>query len=121
MSAQMANETNLCAQESWAERTRNGGSCGGCDNAFSKFPAQLSYCVSSGFTDFCSNLTTSHYLSLSCARFSSQLGAIPKDFMETFSVSFKRFFWRPWSACLETVRRRAVSSGGGDLSCGQHD
>ena len=44
VSAQMANETNLCAEESWAVRIRNGG-------AFSKFPAQLSCCVPSCFTD----------------------------------------------------------------------
>ena len=45
----MANETNLCMKESWAVRTRNGGGSG-----FSKFPVQLSCCVSFGFTDFCS-------------------------------------------------------------------
>ena len=47
MSAQVANETNLCAEESWVVRTRNGGG-----SAFSKFPVQLSCCISSDFTDF---------------------------------------------------------------------
>ena len=41
----MANETNLCTEEFWAVRIRNGG-------AFSKLPMQLGCCVSSGFTDF---------------------------------------------------------------------
>ena len=45
---------------------------------------------------FASCLKTSRYLSLSPARYSRQLGAIPKDFMETFSVSMKRFFWSLW-------------------------
>ena len=54
LSAQMANETNLCAEESWVERTRNGGGSGWCGSAFSKFLVQISCCVSSDFTDFCS-------------------------------------------------------------------
>ena len=33
-------------------RTRNGGGSGWCGSVFSKFHAQLSCCVSSGFTDF---------------------------------------------------------------------
>ena len=45
---------------------------------------------------FSPRLTTSHHLSLSWARYSRQLGVIPKDFMETFSVSLKHFFWPPW-------------------------
>ena len=49
VSTQMGNEANLCAEESWAVRTRNGG---GSNSAFSKFPEQLTSCVSSGFTDF---------------------------------------------------------------------
>ena len=52
MSVQMANETTLCAEESWVVRTRNHGSSGWYGSAFSKFPAQLSSCVSSGFIDF---------------------------------------------------------------------
>ena len=47
MSAQMVNETNLRAEESWAVRTRKGS--GWCGSAFSKFPAQLSCCFSSSF------------------------------------------------------------------------
>ena len=43
-----------CMEESWAVRTRNGGSSGWCGSAFSKFPVQLDCCVSSGFTDFSS-------------------------------------------------------------------
>ena len=52
MSAQIANETNLYREESWAVRTRNGSSSGWCGSVFSKLPAQLSCCVSFGFTDF---------------------------------------------------------------------
>ena len=48
---------------------------------------------------FVSCLTTSRHLSLSCARYFKQLRVTPKDFMETFSVSLKRFFWPPWE-CL---------------------
>ena len=66
-------------------------------------------------------LTPSHYLSLFNARYSRQLGVILKDFRETFSVSLKRFFGLIGSAFPKTVRRRAVCSGGGDLSSGQHD
>ena len=47
MNVQMANETNLCTEESWAVRTRNG-----CGSVFSKFLEQLLSCISSGFTDF---------------------------------------------------------------------
>ena len=47
-----ANETNLCVEESREVRKTNGGCSGWCDSAFSKFPVQLSCCVSSDFTDF---------------------------------------------------------------------
>ena len=43
--------------------------------------------------NFAPHLTTSCHVSLSCTRYSKHLGAILKDFMETFSVSLKRFFW----------------------------
>ena len=66
---------------------------------------------------FSPRLTTLRHLSLSRARYSKQLGVTLKDFMETFSVSVKCFFWPPW----ERLRRRAFSSEGGDLSYGQHD
>ena len=56
MSAQMANETNLCTEQSWAVTTRNGGGSGWCGNTFSKFPVQLSCCIPSFFTDVCSTL-----------------------------------------------------------------
>ena len=45
---------------------------------------------------FAQRLTILRYLSLFCARYSKQLGSIPKDFTETFSVSLKRFFWSSW-------------------------
>ena len=48
----MANETNLCAEEYWAVRTRNGSNSGWCGSAFSKFHSQLIYSFFSGFTDF---------------------------------------------------------------------
>ena len=114
----MANETNLCTEESWTVRTRNGGGSGWCGSAFSKFPAQLSCCMFSISQTFAPRLTTSRHMSLFCATYFRQLVTIPKDFMETFSVSLKCLFW---PACSETVNRRAVSSGGSDLSCGQHD
>ena len=86
-------------------RTRNGG-CSG--SIFSKFPVQLSCYISSGFTDFSS--TFDNFMPLVFVL--CQLGAILKDFMETFSVSLKCSFWSP-----ETVHCWAVSLGGGDLSC----
>ena len=48
---------------------------------------------------FAPRLTTARHLSLSYARNTRQLGAIPKDFMETFSVHQRdlgRFFWPLW-------------------------
>ena len=62
VSAQMANESNLYAGEPWAVKTRNGGGSGLCGSVFSKFPVQLSCCVSSGFTDFRS--TFENFMSL---------------------------------------------------------
>ena len=47
-------------------------------------------------------LTTSRHLSLFCARYSRQLEAIPKDFMETSSILFL-------ASCAKIVRRRAVA------------
>ena len=44
----------ICVWKSWAVRTRNCSSSGWYCTAFSKFPMQLSCCVSSGFTDFSS-------------------------------------------------------------------
>ena len=52
MRVQMANETILCAEESWVVRTKNDGGSGWCSSAFSKFPMLLSYCNSSGFPEF---------------------------------------------------------------------
>ena len=68
-------------------------------------------------------LTTSRHLSLSCTRYSWQLRLIPKDFIETLTVCLCRAFsgLLVESACFKTIRCRAVSSGGGDISCGQHD
>ena len=83
MSAQMANETNLCVEESMAVRTRNGSGSGWCGSAFSKLLH---------FFWFHWLLTTSCHLSLFCVRYSRQLGAILKDFIETFSVFLKCFF-----------------------------
>ena len=45
---------------------------------------------------FTPRLKTSRYLSLSCARYSRLLGMLPEDFMDTFCVSGKRFFWTQW-------------------------
>ena len=45
-------------------------------------------------------LTTSRHLSLSCATYSRELGAIMKYYMETFWVSLKRFFWPLWERLL---------------------
>ena len=96
VSEQMANKTNLWAEESWAVRTRNGGGSGWCGSAFSKFPSQLSSVFLLVWHTLLSRLITSHHLSPSYARYSCQLEAIPKDFIETFRVSLKSFFWLPW-------------------------
>ena len=45
------------------------------------------------------HLMTSCYMSLFCTRYFWQLGVKLKDFMETFSVSLKGFFWPLWK-CL---------------------
>ena len=62
VSAQVANETNLCVKESWTVRTRNGGASDWYGSAFSKFPAQLSCCIT--LQTFALNLTTSHHFSV---------------------------------------------------------
>ena len=71
-----------------AARTRNGGCSGWCGCAFSKFLQVLQ--------TFTLHLTISCHLFLFCTRYSWQLGAILKDFMETVRVSLKHFFWSPW-------------------------
>ena len=43
VSVQIANETNLFAEESEAVRIKNGGGSGWYGSDFSKFPAQLSF------------------------------------------------------------------------------
>ena len=53
MSVQMANEANLCMEESWTVRTKN-DSGRGCGSVFSKLPVLLSYSVPSCFIGFCS-------------------------------------------------------------------
>ena len=119
VSAQMANEANLFAEESWAVRTRNGGSSGWCGSAFSKFPAQLSCCVSSCFTDFRSSFDNfTPLVSVLCQIFQAIRSATERfhgDVQSVFEVLFLR------NACPEKVCHRAVSSEGGDLSYGQHD
>ena len=47
---------------------------------------------------FVSRLTTSPHLFLSRSRYSLLLGATPKDFMETLSVSLQCFLWPPWES-----------------------
>ena len=111
----MANETNLCAEESWTLRTRNCGRSSWCGNDFSKFLAAFRLASQT----FVPRLTTSRNLSLFFTRYSRQLGVILKGFVKTFSVSLKHLFWE--HLFPEIVRQGAVSSGGGELSCGQHD
>ena len=73
-----------------------------------------------GSLTFAPRWTTSHYLSLSCTRYSRQLGAIPKDFRVTFSVSLKHFFWSHWKRLHRDCLPQRVSSRSSDLSYGQH-
>ena len=99
VSVQIVNEINLCVEESWAVRTRNQGMVVTLTDMAVLFLSFLSSSVVAFLLisqTFASRLITSRYLSLSCTRYSRQLGAIPKDFVETFSVSLKRFFWPPW-------------------------
>ena len=70
---------------------------------------------------FAPRLTASYHLSLSCTKYSRQLRATPKDFMETFSVSLKCFFWPPWERLSRDSSCWAVFSGDSYLSCGQRD
>ena len=102
-------------------RTRNGGASGWYGTAFSKFPAQLSCCVSSGFIDFC--FMFDHFMS-----FIYLVPDIPGNKGLYWKISGKPSvrLWSTFSgplgsACSETVHCRAVSLGGGDLSCGQQD
>ena len=122
VNAQIANETNLCIEESWPATTRNGGGSGWCGSAFSKFPTQLSYCVSSGFTDFCSmfdNFTP--FVSVLHQIFQAMRGQYWKISWRLSMCLWSTFSGLLGSASPKTVRHRAVSSGGSDLSCGQHD
>ena len=119
MSAQRANKANLWAEESWAGRTKNGVGSGWCGSAFSKFPAQLSYCVFYRFTDFRSTF--------------DNFTPLVSVLRQIFQGRYWNISWKPsvclWSAFSdllgsafpEIVRRRAVSSEGGDVSCGQYD
>ena len=96
VSAQMANETNVYPEKSWTVKTRNGGCSGWCGSAFLCFPCSSVTAFLLVSQTFALRLTTSRHLSLSCARYSRQLGTIPKGFMETFSVSLNCLFWRLW-------------------------
>ena len=49
---------------------------------------------------FSPRLTNSRHLFLSCARYTMQLEAIPKDSMETTRVSLKSVLWPPWEHLL---------------------
>ena len=115
LSAQMANETNLCAEESWAVRTKNSGSSSWCGSAFSQFPVHLSCWLSLHIWQ----------LQATC------LYLVPN--IPCNEGQYQKISWRPlvylWSdfsgflgsTCPETVCHRAVSSEDGDLSCRQHD
>ena len=83
VSAQMTNETNLCAEESWAVRTRNSGGSGWCCSAFSKFTSQLGWCVSSGFTEFHSMFDNFTLLVSVLWQIFQAIRGDTKDFMET--------------------------------------
>ena len=119
MRAKLADETNLCAEESWAGRTRNGGGSGWYGSAFSKFPAQTSCCVPSYFTDFRSTF----YNFTPLVSVLHQIFQAVRDDTERFHGDLQCVFESFFLAYVRaiTVRRRALSSGGGDLSCEQHD
>ena len=69
---------------------------------------------------FVPRLTSSHNLFLSYARYSWQLARYQKNSWK-YSACLRSAFFSGLlgSACPEIVHRRAVSSGGGDLSCEQ--
>ena len=121
MSAQMVNETNLCVEESWAMRTRNGGGSGWCGTAISKFPVQLGYCVSSGFTNLRSMFDNFVLLVSVLHQIFQAIRGDTKRFCEDLPCLWSAFFGLLKNTCPETVHRRAVSLGGGELLCRQHD
>ena len=122
MSEQMVNDTNLWAEESWAVRTRNGGGSGWCGSAFSKFPAQLSCFVYSGFTDFRSTFDNFTPLHSVLRQIFQAIRGDTKSFHGDLQCVFEALFGGLFGCTYsETVHRRAVSLGCGDLSCGQHD
>ena len=121
MSLEMANETNLCAEASRAVRTRNGGGSGWCGKAFSKFSAQLSCCIFSGFTDFQSTFDNFMPLVAVLCQIFLAIRGYTERFMQTFSVSLKPLSCLLGSTCPKAVCHWAVSSGGSDLSCRQYD
>ena len=117
---QMANETNLYAEESWPVRTRNGSGSGWCGSTFSKFPLLLSCCVPFFFTDFRSTFENfTPLVSVLSQIFQTNMsGKDLKSFPDNY-VTMKRFhgdllcvFEALFSGLLgspypETVRRRA--------------
>ena len=121
VNAKIANETNLCAEESWAVRTRNGDGSGWCGSAFSKFLAQLSCCIPSCFTDFHSMFENFTPLVFVLCQIFQAIRGDRKIWQRPSVCLWSAFSSLFGSACPETICCRAVSSEGGDLSCGQHD
>ena len=110
---------SFCARKGLGTKNKSGS--GWYSSAFSKFPVQLNCCVSSGFTDFCFPFDNFMLLVSVLRQIFQAIRCDTKRFLVTFSVSLKRFSGLVGSACPETVPRGTVSSGDGDLSCGQHD
>ena len=120
VSAQMANEANLCTEESWAVRTRNDGGSGWCGSAFLSFLHSSVATFLLASQTFTPCLTTSRHLSLSCTKYSRLLGWYQKISWRLSVCLWNTFFGLHGSTCPETVCHWAVSLGSGDLSCRQH-
>ena len=94
MSAQITSETNLCVEEGMVAAVVDVAM------PFLSFMCSSVVAFLLVLQTFAPHLTTSCHFSLFCARYSTQFGAIPKDFMKPFSVSLKCFFWPPWERLL---------------------
>ena len=118
--AQIANETHLCTEESWTVKRRNGGSSSWCGCAFFKFLAQLSGCVSSAFTEFRSTFDNVTPLVSVMRHIFQAIRGDTKSFPGDLQCVLEAVFYGlHGSTCPETVRLIAVSSGSGDLPCGE--
>ena len=118
-SAQMANEAKMSVEESWTVRTRKYGGRGWCGSALSKFLRCYGAAFLLATQDFRSMLDNFTPLASVLCRYSWLLGGETErfhgDLQCLLEVLFSGFLG---NSCPGIVLRRAVSSWGGDLSCG---